>query len=84
MLLLAEPLSVLPPITVPPTLPATFMLLFSEPILPSPPVTLPVTLPPMIILFLFAVPWALVPPIISETCDMLTSFPIFIWLPFAV
>ncbi|MEE3695058.1 hypothetical protein V2I21_08010 [Campylobacter sp. CLAX-22107-21] len=84
MLLLAEPLSVLPPITVLPTLPATFMLLFLELILPSPPVTLPVTLSPMIILFLFAVPWALVPPIISETCDMLASFPIFIWLPFAV
>ncbi|WP_141081909.1 hypothetical protein [Campylobacter lanienae] len=60
MLLLAEPFSVLPPITSPPTLPAIFNS------------------------FWFAVPWALVAPVICVTCDILTFSPIVILLKFAV
>ncbi|WP_096015749.1 hypothetical protein [Campylobacter lanienae] len=73
MLLPAEPLSVLPPITSPPTLPATLILLFSAPVWPILPVILPVAFPPMVISFLFALPWALWPPITAPALSPLIS-----------
>ncbi|WP_261518090.1 hypothetical protein, partial [Campylobacter lanienae] len=85
-LLFAVPVSLLPPITSPALSPLINILLLLASVLPIPPVmAVPEsTLPAIFNSLLFAVPWALVVPVICVTCDILTFSPIVILLKFAV
>ncbi|TWO28277.1 hypothetical protein XK09_06000 [Campylobacter lanienae] len=84
--LFAAPAALWPPITAPALSPLINILLLLASVLPIPPVilVLALTLPAIFNSLLFAVPWALVAPVICVTCDILTFSPIVILLKFAV
>ncbi len=85
-LLFALPWALWPPITAPELSPLINILLSLASVLPIPPVILVLapTLPAIFNSLLFAVPWALVAPVICVTCDILAFSPIVILLEFAV